>query len=79
MPYDKKRKPETREIDRNLSKSIKHPVLMVYRHLKTAKKQSIYYLRTILALITRKAIFKQMLIDNFQQQIESCALNAQNA
>ena len=47
------------EINRKLSKSIKHPVLTVYRSQKTAEKQSVYYLRTILALINRKAIFKQ--------------------
>ena len=71
---EKNENPEIPEMDRKLSKSRKHPVL-----LKTARKQSICYLRSILALITRKAIFKQMLIDNFQEQIKSCALHAQNA
>ena len=74
----KNEKPEKPEIDRKLSKSIKHAVPTVYRYQETAKKQSIYYRRTI-SLITRKIIFKQMFIDNFQEQIESCALNAQNA
>ena len=55
----KNENPGTPEIDRKLSKSVKHPVLTVYRYYKTAKKQPIYYLSTILALITGKAIFKQ--------------------
>ena len=57
--YGKNENPETPEIDRKLSKSIKHPVLTVSRYQKTAKKQSVYYLCIILALITRRAIFKQ--------------------
>ena len=42
------------EINRKLSKSKEHPVLTVYRYQKTAKKQSLCYLSTILALITKK-------------------------
>ena len=55
----KNENPETLQIDRKLSKSIKQLVLTVYRYKKTAKKQSIYYLSTILALITTKVTFKQ--------------------
>ena len=40
------------EINRKLSRSKEHPVLMVYRYKKTAKKQSLY-VSTILALITK--------------------------
>ena len=53
-----------------------------YHYQKTAEKLPIWYLSTIMALITRKATFKQwqqMLIDNFEQHFESCALNAENA
>ena len=44
--------------------------------------QSIYYLRTILALITGNVNFKLqdlVLHDNFEQHLESFVLNAQNA
>ena len=58
MLYGKNKNPEMPEINRKLSKSEKHPVLTVYRYQKTAKKQSIFYLSTILALRIRKAIFK---------------------
>ena len=47
--WQKNENPEMPEIDWKLPKSIKYSVLMVYRYQKTAKKQSIYYLRTILA------------------------------
>ena len=55
----KNENPETPAVDRKLSKSMKHPVLTVYHFSKTAKKQLIYYLSTILALITKKVTFKQ--------------------
>ena len=45
---------EMPEINRKLSKSKEHPVLTVYHYQKTAKKQSLCYLSTILALITKK-------------------------
>ena len=44
--------------------------------------QSIYYLRTILALIIGKVNFKlqqQVLLGNFEQHLESFVLNTQNA
>ena len=50
----KKENPEMLKINRKFSKSKKHPVLTTYRYKKTAEKQSIYYLSTILALTTRK-------------------------
>ena len=42
------------EINRKLSKLKKRPVLTFYRYQKTAKKQSLCYLSTILTLITKK-------------------------
>ena len=45
---------EMPEINRKLSKSKEDPVLRVYRYQKTAKKQSLCYLSTILALIAKK-------------------------
>ena len=54
MFYGKNGKPEMLEINRKLFKSKKHPVLTFYRYYKTAKKQSLCYLSTILALITKK-------------------------
>ena len=56
---EKNENPETSEINRKLSKAKKYPVLTVYRYKKAAKKQSIYYLSTILALITRTDTFKK--------------------
>ena len=50
----KNENPEMPEINTKLSKSKKHPVLTVYRYEKTAKKQSLCYLSTILILITKK-------------------------
>ena len=46
------------EITRKLSKSKEHPVLTVKRYQKTAKKQSLCYLSTILALITKKLLLQ---------------------
>ena len=59
----KNENPETPEFNRKVSKSKNHPVLTIYCCQKTAKKQSICYLSTILALITRKATFK-MIVNN---------------
>ena len=50
----KNENPEMPEINRKLSKSKKHPLLTIYRYWKTAKKQSLCYLSTILTLITKK-------------------------
>ena len=50
----KNENPEIPEINTKLSKSKEHPVLTVYRYEKTAKKQSLCYLSTILILITKK-------------------------
>ena len=49
---------EMPEINRKLSKSKKHSVLTVYCYYKTAKKQAVCNLRTILALITEKVTFE---------------------
>ena len=78
----KNENPEMPEINRKLSKSKKHSVLTVYRYQRTAKKQSICYLSTILPLITKKATFSlqwYVLVNNFKQHFESCALITQNA
>ena len=61
--YGKKRKPKTPKFNRKVSKSKNHPVLTTYCCQKTAKKQSICYLSTILALTTRKATIK-MIVNN---------------
>ena len=50
----KNENPEMPAINRKLSKSKKHPVLTFYRCKKTAKKQLLCYLSTILALIAKK-------------------------
>ena len=55
----KNENPETPEINRKLSKSKKHLVLAVYRYQKTAKKQSVYYLSTILESARIKSSRKQ--------------------
>ena len=54
--------PEMPEINRKLSKSEKHPVLTYYRYYKTGKKQSLCYLSTILALITKKILQVSIII-----------------
>ena len=59
----------------------KAPVVKGYHYQKTAKKKSIYYLSTILALITEKVTLKvqqKVLIGDFEQQFQSCVLNARN-
>ena len=56
--YDKKRKPENAENQQKAFQIKKHPVLTIYRYCKTAKNHSVYYLRTILALIIGEVNFK---------------------
>ena len=59
----------------------KQPVLTLYRYQKTVKKKSIYYLSTILALLTEKVTFmlqQKLLLDDFEQQFQSCVLNVRN-
>ena len=56
--YGKKRKPGNAESQQKAFSIKKHPVLMIYRYYKTAKKESICYLSTILAIKTSKAFFK---------------------
>ena len=59
-----------------------HPVLMLYRYYKTANNQSVYYLSTISALRIEKVNFKlqwQVLLDNFEQHLESFVLNTCDA
>ena len=53
-----------------------------YYYQKTAKKLPIWYLSTILASKTTKTTFKfdcQAYVDNYEQYLESCALDAENS
>ena len=67
----KNKNPEMQEINRKLSKSKKYPVLTFCHYYKTAKKQSLCYVSTILALRTKKLLSGLVLLDNFEQHCES--------
>ena len=82
MLYVKKRKPGNTGNQHKAFQIKKHPVLMLYGYYKTANNQSVYYLSTISALRIEKVNFKlqwQVLLDNFEQHLESFVLTTCDA
>ena len=65
-----------------VNKKNETPPINGYHFWKTAKILAIWCLSAILASRTTKTSFKlhcYVYVDNFEQYLESCALNTQNA